>query len=260
MSNVGWTNEQRQAWAREHYRQHHGCADKNLPLQLDWNNLVAEANAESEAASAPTPTTPLPPRTPNGTLWAEPAIPPTPSPLNTPMTATAAKLINDETPWIRPAPAHTLSPPSTPATPQRPICHAPTPSTPTTPQYRRIQQLRQLRLIKRNRFKTKGKPAPPSSPNQPTAASQPNTPHTTSPQSPFNTSISPITHSTQYINSPLTPDISQITNSTMNESLNDTHMITTPTLIYDHSSFLNGTQSPRHIQYINGTYIYTSHH
>ena len=257
-SNVGWTNEQRQAWAHAYYYEHHG---KNIPLEMDWDKMVSEANAESariNTTTAPLPPTPTPlsdiaqQRTPNGTLWAIPAIPPSPTPPNTPTAAAAANLIHDETPWARPVNESKLLPPSTPATPPQPIHNAPTPPTPTTPQYRRIQQLRQLRLINRNRFKTKGKPAPPRPTTQPTAASQTISIHT--PTTPFTTHISPITtHPTHYINTPVTP------NSTMNDSLNDTLLNVTPTLIFDHSDFLNETQSPRHIHYINGTYIYTSH-
>ena len=161
--------------------------------------------------------------------------------------ASAAKTRHDETPWTRPAIANKLSLKTTTATPLQRYHNAPTPLTPTTPQYRRIQQLRQLRLISRNRFKTKGKTVPPRPTTQPTAASQPATPNLT----PTDSQTTPN----------LTLNTSQtMSDSSMNDSsLSDTLLIATPTLLFDHTDFMNETQSPRHIQYMNGSYIYISH-
>ena len=150
----------------------------------------------------------------------------------------------------------------------RPTC-APTPDIPATPQYRRIQQLRQLRLIRRNRFKKRSKNSASRPATEPTTQPTPTATHTapknTSPNhitttSPFNTAISPILiHPTPCIDSPHTPNSSILTNSNSYNSLNDTYLNDTPSIIFDHSNFLNETQSPKHLQYISGTYIYTSH-
>ena len=94
----GWTDAQRQEWARNHYIANHGNPEDNRPLDVDWSELVEEANASAhtaapEAQPTPTmtkdttataateqPTEQSPERTPGGTSWAAPAMPPSPSP------------------------------------------------------------------------------------------------------------------------------------------------------------------------------------
>ena len=83
----------------------------------------------------------------------------------------------------------------------------------------------------------------------------------------FDLSLTPIS-----IHSPTTPctpiiDTLHITNPTylthtlVNDYLNGTqpHMNDTPTIMYDHSDFLNVTQTQKYICHMNGKYIYTTH-
>ena len=50
--------------------------------------------------------------------------------------------------------------------------------------------------------------------------------------------------------------------SIMNDYLNGSHphMHDSPTIIYNHSNFMNDSQSPKHLRYINGTDIYIQKH
>ena len=136
-----------------------------------------------------------------------------------------------------------------------------------TPQYRRLQQLRQLRLLRRNKFKKQSRPAPPRPSIQHTAASPLTPRHIPANHPTFDLSISPISmHSPS---TPCTPIIdtlritnpTNLTNALVNEYLNETqpHMNVTPTIMYDHSDFLNETQTKKHMSYMNGKYTYTTH-
>ena len=236
----GWTNEQRQAWARAYYDEHFGNKAKK-----ENNTLDTKSTDE---------------------LWAEPCIPPTPSPPSTPIAAT------------------TRATPPLSTTPQTTVeC---TSSPPYTPQYRRAQQLRQLRLLRQQRFKKQGRPAPP--PHTPiqqhTGASQPKTNqtnHATPTPTPisFNTSISPITiHTTHtqtqlHVNlSPITPNPNSIHilttnthNDSMNDFLNETHPYNTThpnnshphPSIHDHTNIMIDIHSPKHTKHTINTYIHT---
>ena len=114
-----WTNAQRQAWARAHYLQHHG------KVNVNWQDMVAEANAATAA----------PPK--DESLWAEPCVPPSPTPPNSPITSTD---ICDQTTelWAEPCVPPSPTPPNTPTTPEDNILRAdprvpPSPTPPDTP-------------------------------------------------------------------------------------------------------------------------------
>ena len=73
---------------------------------------------------------------------------------------------------------------------------------------------------------------------------------------PPTTPYTPIIDTLMHITNP-----SDLTSTLLNEFLNDTqpHLNDSPTIIYNQSNFMNDTQSPKYIQYINGTYIHTQH-
>ena len=230
--------------------------------------------------------------TPGGHLWAEPAIPPTPSPafqtapaksdltVAKPTTTTSIpqrkpkrtqRQLFPPQHW-RGRPERRQPSPPTPLQhagkrPPQPVRGKAATPTPTTPQYRRLQQLRQLRLLRRNRHKRQNRPAPPSTPTQHSAPSPPTTHPTQTTHPTFDMSLSPIS-----MHSPITPytpiidtlhltNPTNLTNTLLNDFLNDTQpqLNDTPTIIYSQSNFMNETQSPKHIYYMNGSYTHISH-
>ena len=179
--NAGWTDKQRQEWARAHYLEHHGNPDDNLPLAINWDRMVSSANKTGASTSAaatsndnqrPKPLTPPTPmqanvpadttttikapttelansgnsgdRTPGGTLWAEPAIPPTPTP--------TYERTPGGTLWAEPAIPPTLSPHA--STKTTTTTTNPPSTTDDTTTTRPPQKLKRTKRTKRQLFPT----------------------------------------------------------------------------------------------------------
>ena len=275
-----WSNTRRQAWARAYYHVRHA------KIEINWSDMVEAANADHQEPPC------SPPPKPDETLWAEPAQ--IPSGLSTP-----AKSFLTEEAWAAPAIPPSPTPSNTPTT-TKDAQNSPD-STTTSPPTRRETNLRQLRLLRRNRLKRKAAPRTPLqhyTTDTPPPIVHPLVTHTS-----FDTSISPISFHSSHTNSfeslspitpnthtshsittssltlpSLTPTMNDTSHTIMNDPLNDTHTyndyinITThvntqnmndsqPSLP-DHSNFLNVTldnPNPKHILYMNGTYIHISY-
>ena len=161
----GWTDKQRQEWARAHYIANHGNPEDNRPLDVDWDELVEDANAAAHATAPATQLTPTmtndtittrtgtTARTPENELWAEPCVPPSPTPptnatptttLTTHNTWTSANDI-----WAEPCMSPSPTPPTAKETPMS-TTQAVTLTTTTTmtrPKQKRKQRLTQRQLF-----------------------------------------------------------------------------------------------------------------
>ena len=92
-----WTNEQRQAWARAYYAKHYPDMvrkyyAKNYTDKTSTTATIAEQSSHldlwTEQAQIPSDLhSPTPIPSTDGELWAAPAVPPTPTPPNTPTTS-----------------------------------------------------------------------------------------------------------------------------------------------------------------------------